>query len=360
VGLKVRKVVEALPKYTPAKSIDSVKREFGIENVIKLAANENTLGFSPKVKEALKDVVSYYPDMEVTALRGKVAERYGIDPEKIIFGNGSFELLFLVGLVFLEQGDESIVAEPSFNWYKNVTLMMGGSVVEVPLNEFKVDLEAIKAAITEKTKIIWLCNPNNPTGTMLTEEELTQFLDSIPEDIIVVLDEAYCDFVTEEGYPDSIKLLERYPNIVVLRTFSKLYGLAFFRLGYGFASKEIIDYMNRVKLPINTNGAAQLAALAAIDDDEFNQKSKENVLEGLKLYYDFCEKRNLKYVRSNNNFILFDLGRESAPVVEELLHQGIMIRDGAEFGYPTMVRVSIGTPEENQEALTRLSEILDR
>lgn len=360
MGLKPRKIIKDLPTYTPAKTIDSVKREFGFEKVIKLAGNENTLGFSPLAKKALDGVVSYYPDMEVTSLRARISEKFNVKPEQLIFGNGSFELLFLVGLAFMEPDEESIIAEPSFNWYKNVTLIMGGRIVEVPLKDFKVDLDAILNKVTDRTKIIWLCNPNNPTGTIFTQEQLEAFLSKLRRDIIVVLDEAYYDFAVEEGYPDSVKLLKKYDNIIILRTFSKLQGLAFFRLGYGFANEELIGYLNKVRLPINTNGPAQLAALAALDDEVFAGQTFKNVREGLQLYYEVFEKWQIPYVPSNTNFILFDIGADSDKVVEEFLHHGILIRGGREFGYPTMLRVSIGTPEENREVLKLLGKILDK
>ncbi len=360
MALIPRKIVADLPTYTPAKSIDSVKREFGFEKVIKLAGNENTLGFSPLAKEAMEKIVSYYPDMAVNDLRERVAEKFHVKPEQIIFGNGSFELLFLVGLAFMEPGEESIIAEPSFNWYKNVTLIMGGQIVAVPLKDFKVDLDGILAAVTDRTKIIWLCNPNNPTGTIFTQEQLETFLSKLRSDIVVVLDEAYNEFVVEDGYPDAIDLLEKYDNVIILRTFSKLQGLAFFRIGYGFGSEELIGYLNKVRMPINTNGPAQLAALAALDDAAFTDQTLKNVHEGLKLYYETFDRWGVAYVPSNTNFILFDVGVDSDRVVEEFLHHGILIRGGREFGYPTMLRVSIGTPEENREVIRLLGQILNK
>jgi histidinol-phosphate aminotransferase len=357
MSIKPRKAVESLPVYTPARSIDSIKREYKFEKVIKLAGNENTLGFSPKAREALKEITSYYPDGASLNITEKLANKLNVRQSQVIFGNGSFELLFLVGLAFLEHGEETIVPEPSFNWYKNVTLIMGGNIVSVPLKDFKTDLDAIEAAITDKTKIIWLCNPNNPTGTIVTEKELTAFLDKVRDDIIVVLDEAYYDFVVEEGYPDSIKLLDKYKNIIILRTFSKLEGLAAFRIGYGIADEKIISYLNKVRMPINVNAAAQLAA---VDDEDFRQKTLSNVHNGLNEYYKLFDRLGLKYVKSNTNFIFFDTGRDSGYIVDEFLKRGILIRGGAEFGYPTMLRISIGTPEENAKVFELLENILNK
>jgi histidinol-phosphate aminotransferase len=360
MSIKPRKAVENLPVYTPAKSIDSTKREFGFERVIKLAGNENTLGFSPLTREAIKEISSYYPDGASLNLTEKLSKKLNVRQSQIVFGNGSFELLFLIGLAFLEQGEETIIPEPSFNWYKNVTLIMGGNIVSVPLKDFKTDLDAIEAAITDKTKIIWLCNPNNPTGTIFTESELTAFLDRVRDDIVVVLDEAYYDFVAEEGYPDSIKLLERYKNIIILRTFSKLEGLAAFRIGYGIADEELTGYINKVRMPINVNAAAQLAAYAAVDDDSFRQRTLSNVRSGLESYYQLFDRLGLKYIKSNTNFIFFDTGIDSGYVVNEFLKKGILIRGGAEFGYPTMLRISVGTPEENKQVIELLENILNK
>lgn len=360
MGLRPREAVKTLAPYQPAKSIDSVKREFGFETVIKLAGNENTLGFSSKVLEAVQNAVPYYPDPEAISLKTKLAQKFQVKTEQIIFGNGSFELLQMIGLAFLEQGDESIIAEPSFNWYKNVTRIMGAKLVSVPLDHFKVNLDWIRDAVTEKTKVIWLCNPNNPTGTIFTQQELEEFLSEIRDDIVVVLDEAYYDFATEEGYPESIPLLKQYDNIVILRTFSKLDGLAFFRLGYGIGSEELIGYLNRVRMPINTNGAAHLAADAAFEDKAFEKRTLQNVRDGLALYYQVLDKWGLPYVRSNTNFILFEVGVDSLYVEQKLREKGVLIRAGAEFGYPTMLRVSIGTPEENQTVLRLLAELLNK
>lgn len=360
MGLKPRKEIDALPVYTPAKSIDSVKSEYGFDTVIKLAGNENTLGFSPLAKEAFKDITSYYPDGAVVNLREKTAGKFGVKPENIIFGNGSFELLTLIGLTFIEKDDETITAQPSFGWYKNVTLIMGGKIVEVPLEDYKVNLDAVHNAVTDKTKIIWLCNPNNPTGTIFTHRQLTEFLDKIRDDIVVVLDEAYVDFVNEEGYPDSVSLLGRYKNIIILRTFSKLEGLANLRIGYGFANEELIGYLNKVRMPINTNGAAQLAAYAALDDDDFKQKTLNNVHKGLRQYYDVFERWNIPYVKSNTNFVLFDTGIDSEKLVQEFLERGILIRGGKEFGYPTHIRLSIGTPDENKKVIELLAQLLNK
>ena len=356
-----RKALEQINHYIAAKTIEAVKRELGIDKVIKLAGNENTNGYSPRVKEVIKkslEELSYYPDMNCTVLREKLSRLLQLETDQLIFGNGSFELISIVAQTFLEEEDESIIIEPSFGWYKNVTWQMGAKVVSLPLKDFRVDLNLVKQSITDRTKIIWLCNPNNPTGTIIKEKELRKFLKELRSDIVLVLDEAYIDFVVEEGYPDSIGILREYSNVIVLRTFSKAYGLASFRIGYGISSKEIIAYLNKVRMPINTNALAQIAAAESLEDSIFYHYVVKNNQNGLELYYKALSELGLEYVRSNCNFILFNTGLDSEMVVGEYYKRGIIIRAGKEFGLPTWVRISIGTYDENKLVLDTLKEIL--
>lgn len=358
-----RKTLEQIKNYVAARTMESVKRELGIDKVIKLAGNENTNGYSPKVKLAIEkslQELSYYPDMNCTVLRERLSQLHQVDQEQFIFGNGSFELISILAQTFFEQADEAIIMEPSFGWYKNVTWLMGARLVSLPLKDYKVDLELVKQNITDRTKIIWLCNPNNPTGTIITEQELRDFLKELRPDILLVLDEAYADFVTDEEYPDSVTILREYDNVVVLRTFSKAYGLAAFRIGYGIVSKEIVSYMNKVRIPINTNALAQVAAAAALKDLEFKQEVLDNNKKGLELYYKTLEELQLKYIKSNCNFILFNTGVDSELVAAEFLKRGVMIRAGKEFGLPTWVRITIGTSDENELVLHLLKEILQQ
>jgi len=358
-----RKTLDQINNYIAAKTIESVKRELGIDKVIKLAGNENTNGYSPYVKEVIRNSLedlSYYPDMNCTVLREKLAALHQVDQEELLFGNGSFELISIVAQTFLEEGDEAIMAEPSFGWYKNVTWQMGAKVVSLPLKNYTVDLDLISQSITEKTKLIWLCNPNNPTGTIVSEQDIRRLLDKLRPDILLVLDEAYVDFVTEEGYPDSVGLLHDYPNVILLRTFSKIYGLASFRIGYAIAAKYIISCLNKVRIPINTNALAQIAAAASLEDQKFREFILTNNRKGLELYYDTLSELGLEYVRSNCNFILFDTGLDSEIVAGEFYKRGILIRAGKEFGLPTWVRISIGTYEENVLVLRLFKEILQQ
>lgn len=358
--VKARSALEKVPAYVAARSIETIQREYGLSSIIKLAANENTLGFSQNVWGKIKKrVTSQYPDGSAYELREKIAEKLGVGLENLVVGNGSFELIYLAAIAFLNEGDETIAGIPTFGWYKTVTEIQGGKFVGVPVKNFHVDLDAIASAVTPKTKIIWLCNPNNPTGTIFTAGELDSFLKKIPDDILVVLDEAYIDFVLEDDFPDSLSVVKSHANVVSFRTFSKLEGLANFRVGYAIGNKDFISLISKVKMPLNVSGAAQAAALAAIEDDDFKNLTIQNAASQKKIYYEFFEKNGLEYVKSNTNFIFFDVGREAKPVVELLLQNGILVRDGAEYGFPTMIRLSIGTPEENEKVISALGKILD-
>lgn len=358
--IKERAGLNKLTPYKAAKNQESVMREFGIENIIKLAGNENRLGCSDKVIKIIeqqKEQFSFYPDMNCTILKDKLTYIHGVKQDNLVFGNGSFELISLIALAYLETVDESIIPYPSFGWYQNVTLQMNAEPVIVPLKEFTVDTDAILNSITKHTKIIWVCNPNNPTGTILREEELKKFIQKVPDHILIVLDEAYIDFVESE-YFDTVSLIKEYKNIILLRTFSKLYGLASFRIGYGIADEDIIEKINKVRLPINVNFLAQKAAEASLEDYNFKNFVLKNNRDSLKLYYSELDKEEIQYVRSNGNFILIDLGVDGAISEKEFLQNGIMIRNASEFGLDGWIRISIGTPEENEKVIQVLKKII--
>lgn len=357
--VKPRNSLASIPPYRAARSIESLKREYGLDSIIKLAANENTLGFSQNVwGEIRKRVTSQYPDGSAHELRSRIAEKLGIGLDNIVMGNGSFELIYLAAIAFVGGGDETIAGIPTFGWYKTVTEIQGGKFVGVPVRNFRIDLDAVANAVTPRTRIIWLCNPNNPTGTIFTAQELSSFLRKIPSSILVVLDEAYIDFVEEDDFPDSLSVVKNHANVVLFRTFSKLEGLANFRVGYAIGNRDFISLITKIKIPSNVSGAAQAAALASLGDEDFMRRTVDNAREQKKVYYSFFEKLGLDYVKSNTNFIFFDTGREAKPVVDELLRNGILVRDGAEYGFPTMIRVSIGSPVENAAVISALGKIL--
>ena len=363
MAVRQKSYVEKLKLYRPAKTLEAVSRQWNVrkEDIIKLAGNENRLGCSDFVKKAVQRAAkeySFYPDMRATKLRTVLSQKHGIAPENLIFGNGSFELISLVGAAYIEEGDETISADPSFGWYINVTEINGGIPVLVPVNERKeTDLQAIRKAVTERTKIIWLCNPNNPTGTLLPAKELQDFVRELPEKILLVLDEAYIDFVSEE-YPDTVSFVKQRKNVLILRTFSKLYGLASFRIGYGIADVEVIEALEKVKLPINVNMLAQEAALAALGDEEFTAQVRENNRKGLDFYYREFEKLGMEYIPSHTNFILVHTFLDSRFLEEEFLKRAIIVRAGADFQLADWLRITVGTQEDNHRVITALQNIL--
>jgi len=355
--LPYRKVCENIQPYVPGKPISDVQRELGLSDVIKLASNENPLGCSKKVIQALSDALtdlSLYPDGNATVLRNKLAEKHGLKPEQFIFGAGSNEIITFIAQIFLNPGDESIYAKPSFSWYDTAVLAAGANPVIVPLRDYTHDLETMKKSITGKTKIIWICNPNNPTGTIITAAEQEEFLKAVPSNIVVVFDEAYYEFARGGDYPESVPLLEKYPNIIILRTFSKAYGLASLRVGYGMASEEIVSYLNRVRPPFNVNTLAQTAAIAALEDEDFvNEIIKVNKA-GLDMLYAAFDKLGLKYVKSHANFIWVETPFASGEIFQELLHKGVIVR-------PFMgnwLRITVGTKEQNEKLINALTELL--
>lgn len=340
----------------------SRKYGFAEKDLIKLAGNENRWGCSPKVIKAINDnraFFSYYPDVNATKLREKLVKKHNVSEDNLIFGNGSFELLTLIGEAYIGKGDEAIYTDPSFGWYLNVTLKNEGTIIKVPVTKDKeVDTEGILSRISDKTKVIWLCNPNNPTGTVLTPDELISFVNKVPENVLIVLDEAYIDFIDGE-YIDTVDLVKKHDNVISLRTFSKTYGLASFRVGYGIASKDIIKNLLKVKLPINLNFAAQVSALAAMEDKDFFDYVIRSNRKELEYYYKEFESLGLKYIPSNGNFILVYTGIDGGYVENEFAKSGIIIRKGEEFGLDGWLRISVGKSEENIIVIDTLKKILN-
>ncbi|GGH42380.1 histidinol-phosphate aminotransferase [Paenibacillus silvae] len=358
--MKPKSQIVNLPVYKPGKPIEEVKRELGLEQVIKLASNENPFGSSPAVLEAItKEMasVSIYPDGSAANLTEVLAKHLGVERSNLIFGCGSDEIIALITRAFFLPGDETIMADQTFSVYKSNADIEGAVTIEVPLKNGTHDLPAMLAQITNKTKAIWVCNPNNPTGTIVSEQELVTFMDQVPSNVMVVLDEAYYEFVTDEAYPQSIALIDRYPNLVVLRTFSKIYGLASLRIGYGIARPEVINLINRVREPFNTSRFGQVAAIAALQDQAFVQEcAKHNATDREWLQNEFA-RLGLPYFPAHGNFILVDLNMPSDTAFQSLLKQGIIVRAGFHV-YPTYIRVSVGTAEQNRMFIAALENTL--
>jgi len=359
----VRDNIEDLAVYKPGKPIEEVQRELGLEEIIKLASNENPLGPSQRAVEAIKKAasnISLYPDGSCFRLRHALADFLGVDADMILVGNGSNEIIQLLSLTFINPGDEAIMPVPSFPRYEPLTKLMNGVPHEVKLrgfeDGFKMDLPAMLSHINEKTKIIYICNPNNPTGVIASKKEMDNFMAKVPSDVLVVFDEAYFEYVDNEEYPNGLDYLAAGHNVIVLRTFSKIYGLAGLRIGYGVGGSEVVAYLNRVREPFNVNAVAQEAALAALEDKEYVHKVQEVNREGKEYLYAEFERLGLKYVPTQANFIFVNVERDEKEVFNKLLRKGIIVRGG--FGYHTWLRVSIGTPEQNKAFLTALKEVL--
>lgn len=361
VTRNARPEVFKLKPYSPGKPIEEVERELGITNVIKMASNENPLGPSPRAVERLQSALpklNLYPDSACFYLKKALAAKFGMPEECFLVGNGSDELLRLISETFLSPEDEVIFAEPSFVEYEFMASIMGAKCRPVALKDFKHDLEAMKELINDNTKIVYVCNPNNPTGTIVTSDEIADFMSDIPEDVLVVFDEAYYEYVDSPDYVSGLEYLKQGRNVIVLRTFSKIYGLAGLRIGYGLTTPEIAEAVNRVREPFNVNLAAQEAAMGALDDDDHLQRSRKINIEGREYLYKAFKEMGLNYVPTQANFIFLDLGRECQPVFKQLLQMGVIVRTGDIFGYPNFIRVTIGKPEENQRFIAALKGIL--
>jgi histidinol-phosphate aminotransferase len=345
--------IAALVPYPPGKPIEEVEREYGIEGSIKLASNENPLGPSPKAVEAITDGMENlhrYPDGSGYYLKRKLSKHLGVEPEMIILGNGSNEIIEFAIRTFLSPGDEVVMANPSFAVYPIVVKATRGKAVEVPLKGLTHDLDAMLKAVTERTRLIFIANPNNPTGTMVTGSALGSFMNSLPEGIVVVIDEAYREYVTDEGYPDALGYVKGGKLVVVLRTFSKIYGLAGLRIGYGVADREVVSYMERVRQPFNVNSLAQIAAMAALDDRSHLERSCENNRRGMSQLFEEIGAMGIECVPSQANFFLIKVGR-GRDVYEGLLRRGVIVRPMESYNLPEYIRVTVGLPEENKRFL---------
>lgn len=360
---KIRKEVKSLAKYVAGKPIDEVKREYGISKVVKMASNENPLGTSNKVKEVIMNLINemnMYPDSSSYDFKLSLSNKLGIKKEMIFCGAGSDSLINVISEVFLDKDDESIMPEITFPRYESNTKLMGAKAIKVPLKDNNIDIEGMVNAINEKTKVIWFCNPNNPTGGIFTKQEFENILSKIPNRVIIVMDEAYGEYVTCDDFPDSLELLKRLPNMIILKTMSKAYGLASLRFGYGIASEEITDYINRVINAFDVNLFAQKAALVALNDDEFINEVKIFNKEQREYLYSEFKKLGLEYIESQANFIMVNVNGNDKYIHEYLLKKGYIIRPGYLLDMPGWIRVSIGTKEQNIEFCNLLKEAMNK
>ncbi len=356
----VRKSLLSIKPYKPGKPIEEVKREFGLTSVYKMASNENALGPSPKAVAAIKKGLSNinrYPDGNSFYLKKALAKKFKLRPENLIIGNGSDEIIVLALRTFISKGDEVIIAEPTFLVYKIAAAIVGAKIVSVPLKAFRYDLESMKKKITRRTKMIFIANPDNPTGSYVNRTEVEQFLKGLPKDIIVFFDEAYYEYMVAKDYPNSMRYLGR-GNIIVSRSFSKAYGLGGLRIGWAAASREIIGYLNQVREPFNVNMLAQIAAVAALEDKRHVLKSQKLIKDGKKLLCDEFKKMKLFYVPSVTNFVLLNVGEKGPQIYDKLMRKGIIVREMSAWGLKNFLRVTIGTNKENRLFLKYLKKFI--
>jgi histidinol-phosphate aminotransferase len=355
------KYIRAIAPYQPGKPISELERELGITGIVKLASNENPLGCSPLAVAAMHEAiktVALYPDGNGFELKDALSKRYGVEHARIVLGNGSNDMLELAARAFLTVGDKAVYSDHAFAVYPLATQAVGGVGVSVPAIDFGHDLKAmLKTAIEQKAKLVFVANPNNPTGTFLSAAELLDFMRALPPQILVVLDEAYNEYLPVECRYDSVSWLKEFPNLIISRTFSKAYGLAGLRVGYAFAHAQVADMMNRVRQPFNVNSVAQSAAVAALKDKDFVQQTFALNQRGMKQIVDGLVKLGLAHIPSFGNFVSFKI-KDAAKTYRRLLELGVIVRPVASYAMPDYLRVSIGLETENQKFLSALQQIL--
>jgi histidinol-phosphate aminotransferase len=349
-----------MESYVPGKPIEEVQAELGLTEIAKMASNENPLGPSPMAVAAMERElrnVHLYPEGTCTALRRDMAKRLGVDDDMITFSNGADNCILLVGQAFINEGDEVVMGDPSFFVYGSVTKVMGGLPIAVKLKDQVHDLDSMLSRVGPKTKLVFVCNPNNPTGTVVDRTAMDEFVRRLPSHTVLVLDEAYCDFVLDRNCPDGLEYVKKGYHVISLRTLSKLYGLAGVRIGYAVANKEFVSALNKVREPFPVSRIAQVGAMAALEDEDFRERVLENNEEGKRYLYEAFDRLGLPYAQSHTNFVFVDMKTDSREVFQGLLREGIIIRPGHLWHCPTFARVTIGTGEENRKfirALTRL------
>lgn len=355
--------VQALSPYLPGKPIDELARELGLDpaDIIKLASNENPLGPSEKALAAAREALSelcLYPDGNGFDLKQALSARVAVGMDQITLGNGSNDVLEVIARCFADPDAEVVYSQYAFAVYPLVTQAIGATGVSVPARDWGHDLDAMAAAVTERTKLVFVANPNNPTGTVHKAADIETFLAKIPERVLVVLDEAYCEYLTGDAYPDGVHLLSRFPNLIVCRTFSKAWGLAALRVGYSISSPAIADVLNRVRQPFNVDTLALAAATAVLADDAYLERSREVNSAGLRQLEQAFDRMGLAYIPSAGNFVAVDVGAQAQAVYEALLARGVIVRPVAGYGMPRHLRVSVGLPEQNARFIEALEQSL--
>ncbi|MGQ9464346.1 MAG: histidinol-phosphate transaminase [bacterium] len=360
--IKAKEFIERIKPYQPGKPIEEVIRELNLKGeVIKLASNENPLGTSPLAIKAMRRALKeswLYPDDNCFYLKDALAKKFNVSSDEIIVGNGSVEILPLITLAYLNPDDSAVVSHGAFIWYKIAVSIAGAQLIETPMKNHTHDLKAMADAVQKNTKLIFIANPNNPTGTIVTRKEVEEFFAKIPENVLVVMDEAYREYIDDPEFPDSFKIFRERKNILILRTFSKIYGLAGARLGYGIARKEIIINLMKLRISFNVNRISQIAGIAALDDDDFVKKTVALNNAGKNFLYDAYKRLGLFYIPTHGNFIFVDFQKDSRIIFEALQKHGIITRTVKEYGFPNALRITIGTERQNRRLIRVLKKIL--
>ncbi|WGZ92449.1 MAG: histidinol-phosphate transaminase [Candidatus Thiothrix putei] len=360
--------VQALQPYQPGKPIEELERELGISNILKLASNENPLGASPKAQAALATALKsleLYPDGSGYQLKAAIADKFGLQSAQITLGNGSNDVLDIIARAFLDNSRAAVFSEYAFAVYPIVIQSVGAELQPAKANPSTHDtmpyghnLANLAAKITDKTRVVFIANPNNPTGTWLGKEELHRFLSRVPEDVIVVIDEAYTEYVTDPTFPNALAWLAEFPNLIVTRTFSKIYGLAGLRVGYAASNPAIADMLNRVRQPFNVNSLALAAAQAALGDDDFLERSVATNAAGLQQWFAACAENGWEYMPTAGNFITINMQRPAAPLYDALLREGVIVRPIGGYGLPQHLRITVGTAAQNTRCINALQKVL--
>lgn len=360
--IKPNKGVLSIKPYVPGRSIKEVVRELNIKDPVKMASNENPLGISPKAERAIRDIVKQsflYPEVSCYDLREVLCSHFSVEKDNLIICNGGDSVIYNIAMCLINPEDEIIIPQITFPMYEIIVKALNGKIVYSSMNNLLIDLEDILNKITDKTKMIWLCNPNNPTGSIIEDKDLTEFIKKVPENIMIVHDEVYYDFADQKRFPDTIGMIKNgADNLFIIRSFSKIYGLAGVRLGYGIGSKEMIGLMYRIRIPFDVSVLAQAAGIGAVNDKEFYNKSI-NLIETEKQYlYKELDSLGVKYIESHTNFILINLGQRTDSIVEQLLNKGIIVRSTKSHKMPAFFRITIGLHEHNIRFIKALKDVL--
>lgn len=362
MSIKVKKWISRMPEYIPGRTIDEIKKKYNLKIVYKLASNENLYGPSPEI---LKDIydnledIKFYPDSGCTQLKQKISKKYDIGAGSIIIGNGTDQIIEMICDGFIGTGENAVIADPTFLIYEKSTLKCGGTTIKIPLKDFRQDVKKMVGSINNNTRIMFLTNPHNPTGSNILKEEFDYVMENTKEDILLVIDEAYVEYMLDKEKIDTLKYISKYNNLVILKTFSKIYGLAGLRVGYGISDRQIISVLNKIRLPFNINFIAQKAAAAALQNEPYINKVRNNIYKEKNRFYDVLTKNKINFIRSYANFVLINTGKASDIIVEELLKNGFIVRPGKTLRLPEYIRVTISLPEVNIKFLTTFVEIFN-